>query len=73
LWGLSGNRSASSIYEGGVELEAQPGIRAPAGQKGPSSKTKFTCADCGQNAWGKPDLAILCEPCGIEMVASVRG
>src|SRR5262245_3885695 len=32
LWGLSGHRSVSSIYEGGIELEAQPGIRAPAGR-----------------------------------------
>ena len=31
------------------------------------NKTKFTCPGCGQNAWGKPDLAILCEPCGIRM------
>jgi len=36
-----------------------------------NSKTKFTCASCGQNAWGKPDLAILCEPCGARMQAPV--
>jgi predicted SprT family Zn-dependent metalloprotease len=36
-------------------------------QKGPSSKTKFTCLSCGQNAWGKPDLAIICELCGLKM------
>ena len=34
------------------------------------SKTKFTCAGCGQNAWGKPDLAIVCEPCGLKMLAA---
>jgi hypothetical protein len=33
----------------------------------PNSKTKFTCAACGQNAWGRPDLAIMCEPCGLTM------
>ena len=31
------------------------------------NKTKFTCLGCGQNAWGKPDLAIICEPCGMKM------
>jgi hypothetical protein len=31
---------------------------------------KFTCTRCGQNAWGKPDLAILCEPCGIKMFSA---
>jgi predicted SprT family Zn-dependent metalloprotease len=34
---------------------------------GRKSKTKFTCSGCGQNAWGKPDLAIVCKPCGIDM------
>jgi len=42
----------------------------PGGTRGPSSKTKFTCSNCGQNAWGKPDLAIICEPCGIKMRAA---
>jgi hypothetical protein len=42
----------------------------PGGQRGPSSKTKFTCDRCSQNAWGKPDLAIVCEPCGIKMRAA---
>ena len=36
-----------------------------------NSKTKFTCSACGQNAWGKPDLEIVCKPCGIEMCAAV--
>jgi predicted SprT family Zn-dependent metalloprotease len=40
-------------------------------QAGPNgdrnSKTKFSCAACGQNAWGKPDLAIICKVCGVEM------
>jgi predicted SprT family Zn-dependent metalloprotease len=41
------------------------------GPKGTNnSKTKFTCASCGQNAWGKPDLAIICLPCGIQMRAA---
>jgi hypothetical protein len=28
-----------------------------------ASKVKFTCPSCGQNAWGKPDLFILCGSC----------
>jgi SprT-like family len=35
-----------------------------------NSKTKFSCAACGQNAWGKPDLAVICMPCGIQMRAA---
>jgi len=34
------------------------------------NKTRFTCPGCGQNAWGKPGLAITCTPCRIEMVQS---
>lgn len=32
-----------------------------------ASKTKFTCPDCGANAWGKPDLVIFCGPCNVRM------
>ena len=39
----------------------------PGTQKAPNSKVKFTCSNCGQNAWGKPDLAILCKPCKVQM------
>jgi hypothetical protein len=28
-----------------------------------ASKTKFTCPECGQNAWGKPGAALLCGEC----------
>jgi hypothetical protein len=38
--------------------------------KAPKSKDKFTCKSCGQNAWGKPDLAIICKHCGIQMRAA---
>lgn len=39
---------------------------APAGQQAKAktaSKTKFTCPDCGQNAWGKPDSLLICGVC----------
>lgn len=32
-------------------------------QKKAASKTKFTCASCGANAWGKADLKLICEAC----------
>jgi SprT-like family len=50
----------------GWKLNLQSAHR-PGQKGGVNSKTKFSCADCGQNAWGKPDLAIICEPCGIKM------
>jgi hypothetical protein len=38
--------------------------------KAPKLKTKFSCESCGQNAWGKPELKIICKPCGIQMRAT---
>jgi hypothetical protein len=43
------------------------------GPKGSTnSKTKFTCPTCGQNAWGKPDLEILCTHCFMEQQADIE-
>jgi SprT-like family len=50
----------------GWRLNLQSAHRA-GGKQAPPSKLKFTCPACAQNAWGKPDLAILCEPCGLRM------
>ena len=39
---------------------------APAGKEAKAkkaSKTKFTCPECGQNAWGKPDTVLICGVC----------
>lgn len=33
------------------------------------SKTKYTCPSCGQNAWAKPDAALLCGGCEVPMEA----
>jgi SprT-like family len=38
----------------------------PAGKQAKAkraSKTKFTCAECGQNAWAKPDALLICGNC----------
>jgi predicted SprT family Zn-dependent metalloprotease len=51
----------------GWRLNLQSAHR-PGAKGAVNSKTKFTCSQCGQNAWGKPDLAITCTPCGISML-----
>jgi ribosomal protein S27AE len=28
-----------------------------------ASKTKFSCPECGQNAWAKPDASLICGNC----------
>lgn len=34
----------------------------------PESKLKYTCPGCGANAWGKPDLHIVCGGCEARLV-----
>ena len=36
-------------------------------EKKAASKTKFTCPKCSANAWGKPDLHIVCGDCEVRM------
>jgi hypothetical protein len=60
------DRLAASNWKLNLESAHRPG-----GQKGPSSKTKFTCPSCGQNVWGKPNAQVTCTPCGIEMYSIV--
>jgi hypothetical protein len=47
--------------------------RRPGAKGGTNSKTKFTCAACGQNVWGKPDTETTCTPCVIEALATELG
>lgn len=55
--------AAAELAAQGWALNLQSAHR-PGPRGGTSnSKTKFSCSGCGQNAWGKPDLAILCAPC----------
>jgi hypothetical protein len=51
-----------------MNLQSAP---RPGAKGGVNSKTKFTCSSCGQNAWGKPQLAIGCKLCGdLRMLAA---
>jgi len=34
-----------------------------ASQKKAASKTKYTCSDCGVNAWAKPETLLICGTC----------
>lgn len=41
--------------------------KAAEAEKKKASKTKFTCPQCQTNAWGKPELNILCGDCEVKM------
>jgi hypothetical protein len=38
------------------------------GKPAPQSKLKYTCSGCGLNAWGKPDLHLVCGKCDEDLV-----
>jgi SprT-like family len=59
-------KAFAKLAKTGWKLNLQSAHR-PGPKSTNNSKTKFTCSSCGQNAWGKPDLAIICLPCGIRM------
>jgi predicted SprT family Zn-dependent metalloprotease len=58
------------LEEQGYRLgwQAAPRLRASAAKA--KSKTKFTCPDCGQNAWAKEDAKLACGECGEPMEAA---
>ena len=45
-----------------VEL-SDPAVR----KKKAESKSKYTCDQCRQNAWGKSDLKLRCDHCDVPM------
>jgi predicted SprT family Zn-dependent metalloprotease len=47
----------------GLELQWQSAPEGKQAKAKKDSKTKFTCPDCGQNAWAKPDALLICGVC----------
>jgi predicted SprT family Zn-dependent metalloprotease len=42
-------------------------------KKKAASKTKYTCSECGQNAWAKPDANLICGDCQKTLISSDVG
>lgn len=53
-----------------AEGEGEPEKEKP---KDKSNRLKYSCPDCGQNAWGKPKLLLLCGKCRKELVRAKKG
>lgn len=54
--------ACEKLLAGGFRLHWQASPAPPEGKKA-STRQKFTCAACGQNAWAKPDAALICGSC----------
>ena len=56
-------KASAALAASGFALHWQsvPAIEQARGKK--SSKTKFTCPNCGLNAWAKPNACLICGEC----------
>lgn len=56
-------KAYAKLKETGLELRWESAPLDSQAKAKAASKTKFTCTECGQNAWGKPDSILLCGVC----------
>lgn len=78
---IAGGRYAAAYAElqsTGLKLTWESAAYGSQAAAKKASKTKFTCPECGQNAWGKPECALICGTCYeedsqiVEMLAEVE-
>jgi hypothetical protein len=59
-------RAYEALQAKGWKLNLQSAMR-PNSTAARKSKTKFSCSECGQNVWGKPDTMVDCHHCKVLM------
>lgn len=66
-------RACAQLLAGGFVFRYQAAGRGlkggSAAKKKRASKTKYSCAECGQNAWAKPGAKLICGECRQPMIA----
>jgi len=61
------------LLAGGVKLEWQSRENPPGGRgKVNNSKTKYTCLQCGLNAWAKPGARLVCGECQLQLTSAAE-
>jgi SprT-like family len=61
------DRVCSALLDGGFTLHWGDQLAGQDRHPPPVSKAKFSCPDCHANAWGKPELHLVCGDCGKRM------
>ena len=61
------DRAADALLQDGFELSWQSFKLSTQKGKGKANKTKYTCPDCGLNAWAKPEAHLVCGECSETM------
>jgi predicted SprT family Zn-dependent metalloprotease len=53
----------AKLEASGFQLHWESAPQSPQAKLKKASKTKFTCPECEQNAWAKPDALLICGHC----------
>ena len=61
--GLAFEKAFTKLEKAGFRLNRQSAPWSAEGKAKKASKTKYTCAECGQNAWAKPGASLNCGDC----------
>ena len=68
------DRAADALLATGFQLRWQSYARnEEEGKRKGASKTKYTCPDCGQNAWARPSANLVCGDCEVHMEEEAGG
>ena len=67
--GVADRIFATIVDEFGADLVIELPCAKTAKKKPKNSKVKFTCPECGANAWGKDSLHITCADCDQPMLS----
>lgn len=60
----------AELLEGGFVIPwVSKDTTPPPSESKSTGKTKFTCPACKSNAWGKPELRIICTDCTLPLIA----
>jgi hypothetical protein len=62
-------RAWRELAESGFKLSWQSKPRDGGEGRRPATRVKYTCEECGLNAWAKPQANLVCGDCGVEMAA----
>jgi len=54
---------ADQLIDDGFKIDWVGFGRTVSAKQKKKKKIKYTCPDCGLNAWGKPDLNLICGEC----------
>jgi predicted SprT family Zn-dependent metalloprotease len=57
------DRAFTKLEAKGFKLHWQSSPAGAQAKAKKASKTKYTCPDCGQNAWAKPEAQLVCGAC----------